>query len=146
MKKPTSRETILLMETSILQKLNFTLTLPTSLRFLERFSRISPKYTSAMDYAEFVIELANYDYDLVLHMKPSQVAAVSLFIAGVATSGITKWTKQLQKATGVSQTQIKEFIAKFFIDLPKKMKDDFKVKNIYRKYQGYADGYPELEE
>ena len=146
MKKPTTRETVLLMETSILQKLGFELTLPTTLRFLERFSRISPKYNSAMDYAEFVIEVSNYNYDIIKEMTPSQIAAVALYIAGMATSGVSKWTKQLERATGVTQVQIKEFVKDHYINLPKKMKEELKVRNIFRKYQGYADGYPALGE
>lgn len=71
MKKPCSWENILTLETQILNELGFTFTIPTSFRFLERFSRISPKYNSAMDYAEFVIELANYDFRIVLELTPS---------------------------------------------------------------------------
>jgi len=54
-----------------LNALNFTLTVPTSYRFLERFSRVSPKYNSAMDYGEFVIELANYNFDIVKNLSQS---------------------------------------------------------------------------
>lgn len=71
MKKPCTWENILTLETQILNELGFTFTIPTSFRFLERFSRISPKYNSAMDYAEFVIELANYDFRIVLELTPS---------------------------------------------------------------------------
>lgn len=71
MKKPCTWENILTLETQILNELGFTFTIPTSFRFLERFSRISPKYNSAMDYAEFVIELANYDFWIVLELTPS---------------------------------------------------------------------------
>ena len=69
MKKPCTREDILLLETKILNALKFDLTVPTSFRFLERFSRISPKYNSAMDFGEFVIELANYDYEIIQNLK-----------------------------------------------------------------------------
>lgn len=71
MKKPCTWEQILVLENQILRELGFTLTVPTSFRFLERFSRISPKYNSAMDYAEFVIELANYDFRIVFDLTPS---------------------------------------------------------------------------
>jgi len=64
----------------------------------------------------------------------------------MATSGVSKWTKQLERATGVTQAQIKEFVKDYYINLPKKMKEELKVRNIFRKYQGYADGYPALGE
>ena len=123
MKKPCTREDILLLETKILNVLDFDLTVPTSFRFLERFSRISPKYNSAMDFGEFVIELANYDYEIVSNLKPSEIAAVALYIGGIATSGVknsqTKRSKPLEKATGVSMTKVKEIASKYFCDLPR---------------------------
>lgn len=73
-----------MLENQILRELGFTLTVPTTFRFLERFSRISPKYNSAMDYAEFVIELANYDFKIVFDLTPSQIAAAALYIGGIA--------------------------------------------------------------
>lgn len=142
MKKPCTREQILALETQILNELGFTLTIPTSFRFLERFSRISPKYNSAMDYAEFVIELANYDFWIVMELKPSQIAAAALYIGGIATSGMKKWTKPLEKVTSVSLEEIKWLCTEYFEDLPKKIKDDMKGKNVFWKYQGYADSFP----
>lgn len=71
MRRPCSREDILLLETQILRELDFDLTVPTSYRFLERFTRISPKYNSAMDYGEFVIELANYDFAIINELSQS---------------------------------------------------------------------------
>lgn len=37
-----------------------------------------------MDYAEFVIELANYDFNIVYNLTPSQIASVALYIGGIA--------------------------------------------------------------
>lgn len=146
MKKPTSRETILLLETQILRELGFTLTVPTSYRFLERYSRISPKYNSAMDYGEFVIELANYDPKIIKDLKQSEIAAVALYIGGIATSGVKKWTKPLEHASGVKLAQVKQYCQEYFVDLPTRVKEELKGRNIFRKYQGYADSYPELTE
>lgn len=146
MRRPCSREDILLLETQILRELDFDLTVPTSYRFLERFTRISPKYNSAMDYGEFVIELANYDFAIINELSQSQIAAVALYVGGIATSGVKKWTKPLEKATGASLDQIKEMCENYFVDLPSKVKDDMKGRNIFRKYQGYAESYPSLDE
>ena len=138
MKKPCTREDILLLETKILNTLDFDLTVPTSFRFLERFSRISPKYNSAMDFGEFVIELANYDYEIVQKMKPSEIAAVALYVGGIATSGVktgqTKRSKALESATGVSMTKVKELATEYFTDLPRRVKETMKGRNIFRKY------------
>ena len=145
MKKPCSREDILLLETRILVDLSFDITVPTAFRFLERFSRISPKYNSAMDFGEFVIELANYDPTITFEVLPSEIAAVALYAGGIATSGIKKWTKPLERATGVSSARLKELCA-YFDNLPARVKDDMKGRNIFRKYQGYADSFPALKD
>jgi hypothetical protein len=60
-----------------------------------------------MDYAEFVIELVNYDFIIVNTLLPSQIAAVALYIGGIATSGVKKWTKPLEKVTGVTLEELK---------------------------------------
>jgi len=150
MKAPCTREEILLLETKILNTLDFDLTVPTSFRFLERFSRISPKYNSAMDFGEFVIELANYDYEIVHKLKPSEIAAIALYIGGIATSGVktnqTKRSKALESATGVSMSRVKELASEHFTDLPRRVKETMKGRNIFRKYQGYADSFPSLDE
>lgn len=71
-----------------------------------------------MDFAEFVIELANYDFDIVKNLKPSEIAAVALYISGMATSGFQKWTKPCEHATGISATRVKQLIREYFVDLP----------------------------
>lgn len=84
-----------------------------------------------MDYAEFVIELANYDFRIVLELTPSQIAAAALYIGGIATSGVKKWTKPLEKVTSVSLEEIKQLCIDYFEDLPKKIKEDMKGKNVF---------------
>ena len=84
-----------------------------------------------MDYAEFVIELANYDFRIVHELMPSQIAAVALYIGGIATSGVKKWTKPLEKVTDVPLEELKRISAEYFTDLPKKIKEDMKGKNVF---------------
>ncbi len=60
-----------------------------------------------MDYAEFVIELANYDFNIVYNLTPSQIASVALYIGGIAQSGVKKWTKPLEKTTGETLEEVK---------------------------------------
>ena len=96
-----------------------------------------------MDFGEFVIELANYDPEIIKNLYPSQIAAVALYAGGIATSGIKKWTKPLEKATGVKQSELKSLCSRFD-NLPSRVKEDLKGRNIFRKYQGYADSFPSL--
>jgi protein-disulfide isomerase len=57
-----------------------------------------------------------------------------LFIGGIATSGVKKWTKPLEKVTEVTFEDLKKICSDYFVDLPKKIKDDMKGKNVFRKY------------
>lgn len=98
-----------------------------------------------MDFGEFVIELANYSPTICQEVLPSEIASVALYTGGIATSGIKKWTRPLEKATGVSSSRLKE-LCELFVDLPKRVKEDMKGRNIFRKYQGYADSFPSLTE
>ena len=71
---------------------------------------------------------------------------MALYIGGIATSGVKRWTKPLEKATGASLEEIKEMCSTHFVDLPKKVKEEMKGRNIFRKYQGYAESFPSLDE
>lgn len=42
----------------------------------------------------------------------------------------------------MSLEEIKQLCIDYFDDLPKKIKEDMKGKNVFWKYQGYADSYP----
>jgi len=67
-----------------------------------------------MDYAEFVIELANYDFKIVYDLTPSQIAAAALYIGGIAQSGFKKWTKPLEKTTEVTLDDMKRICLNYF--------------------------------
>jgi hypothetical protein len=54
-----------------------------------------------------------------------------LFIGGIATSGVKKWTKPLEKVTEVTFEDLKKICSDYFVDLPKKIKDDMKGKNVF---------------
>lgn len=81
-----------------------------------------------------MIELSNYSYEIVKELSQSEIAATSLYIGGIATSGVKKWTKPLEKATGVTLARIKEICNQYYKDLPKKVKEEWRGRNIFRKY------------
>lgn len=81
MSKPSTRKEVLEWEFKILKELVFDITVPTPLRFLERFSSTSIVYQNASQLAQYVTELALFDYDIVFNLLPSEIAAVALFAA-----------------------------------------------------------------
>mmetsp|Transcript_14178 Transcript_14178/g.14169 ORF Transcript_14178/g.14169 Transcript_14178/m.14169 type:complete len:182 (-) Transcript_14178:269-814(-) len=74
MGRPATRKEILNWEFKILKQLVFEITVPTPFRFLERFSSVSVVYQNAAPLAQYLIELALYDFDIVYNLSPSEIA------------------------------------------------------------------------
>jgi hypothetical protein len=74
MNRPSTRKEVLNWEFKILKLLVFQITVPTPFRFLERFSSISVVYQDAANLAQYLIELALYDYDIVYSLTPAEIA------------------------------------------------------------------------
>ena len=65
------------MEFLILSALQFDLTFPTALRFLERYSKILGDHNDVITYAQFLMELALIDVRMI-HYPCSILAAAAL--------------------------------------------------------------------
>jgi hypothetical protein len=68
-----TREEILEMEGDMLKTLQFNLTVPSSLTFLERFSRLANLDKKSLFFTQYIIELALCDY-MMLKYSPSVIA------------------------------------------------------------------------
>jgi cyclin B len=66
--KAYTREEILTMESSILSTLDFNICTPSSLRFLERFSKLSNANTKQFSLARYLIELPLIEYRMLKHI------------------------------------------------------------------------------
>lgn len=75
-----SKEDVLQMEFLILSALSFDLTLPTSLRFLERYMRMLGEDEGVMTLSQFLLELSLIDVRM-LHYQSSVLAAAALLQA-----------------------------------------------------------------
>jgi G2/mitotic-specific cyclin-B, other len=78
--KAYTREEILQMEYSMLSTLDFNITSASSLRFLERFAKISNASTQQFFMARYLIELPLIEYRMLKH-NPSIQAASALYLA-----------------------------------------------------------------
>lgn len=103
MNKPSTRKEVLEWEFKILKALVFQITIPTPFRFLERFSSTSVFFQNASQLAQYIIELALYDYDIQFNLRPSEIASVALFAAAnfeFHTNSISekrKWSSEISK-------------------------------------------------
>lgn len=70
-----TKEDVLQMEFLILSALQFDLTFPTSLRFLERYMRMLGEDSDVIAYSQFLMELALIDVRMLVY--PSSVLAAA---------------------------------------------------------------------
>lgn len=96
------------MESKILSTLDFDFMFPSSLRFLERFRKLS---TTASDdqifyFAQYINEIALLDASL-LKYKQSEIAAASLILSARAIKRINAWNKEMEKCTGYKEEDLK---------------------------------------
>jgi hypothetical protein len=91
---------VLKMEYRILSALEFNFTAPSSLRFLERFRKLSN--TASDDqiffFAQYLCEISLLDSTL-LKYDPSQIAASALILSAKAIKRINAWNKEMERST-----------------------------------------------
>lgn len=85
-KKPMMKEEIFAMESKILQKLNFELSGPSPLRFIERFSKLTGASEYISNLALYYCELQLLNYDMLKHL-PSMIAAACVYLAFTTAKG-----------------------------------------------------------
>lgn len=106
-----TKQEVLKMESKILSTLDFDFMYPSSLRFLERFRKLS---TTASDdqifyFAQYINEIALLDASL-LKYKQSEIAAASLILSARAIKRINAWNKEMEKCTGYKEEDLKSAI------------------------------------
>ena len=95
------KEDVLNMEERILSTINFDLNVPSSNRFLQRFSKFlgSPKKTVL--FAQYLLELSLIDAAM-LNYYPSLLAASSLYMSHKLNNDTKNWGEEMWKLTGES--------------------------------------------
>lgn len=106
-----TKEEVLQMEFQILTTLQFDFFVPSSLRFLERFRKLSN--TASDDqiffFAQYLCEISLLDSFLLKH-KQSQIAAASFILSAKAIKKINAWNSEMEKWSGYKEKDLKEAI------------------------------------
>ena len=140
MNRPSTRKEVLEWEFKILKTLVFHITVPTPYRFLQRFSSISMAYQNASQLAQYITELALYDYDIAYNLLPSEIAAVAIFAAvnfdynSNSISEKQKWSSEISKEASIKKTKLIEYFNTYFVDLAYRAERELKVNDINIKY------------
>ncbi|XP_078166506.1 G2/mitotic-specific cyclin S13-7-like [Carex rostrata] len=102
-----TREEILRMEKTILNKLEWYLTVPTAYMFLVRFVKVAKADQELEHMIYFLAELGLIKYDLIKYC-PSMVAASAVYTAHCTLGKFPLWTKALEHHTSFSEPQLLE--------------------------------------
>jgi cyclin B len=108
----TSKE-ILHLEGVMLTSLKFNLTVATTLRFLERYTRISGGSEEFVFLVKYLCELALQHYGM-LRFLPSQIASAAVLLARRLQSEPEVWTQLLQQHTEYSEADLASCVREIF--------------------------------
>lgn len=128
---------ILVMEKTILGKLEWTLTVPTPYVFLVRFIKASIPDEQVENMVYFFAELALMHYDTIMYC-PSMVAASAVYAARCTLNMNPAWNETLKLHTGFSEPQLTD-CAKLLVSLHMEAADS-KLKVVQRKYSSSERG------
>lgn len=133
-----THEQILVMEKSILGKLEWSLTVPTPYVFLVRFIKASVPDQDVMEHmVYFLAELAMMNYTTIMYC-PSIIAASAVYVARVTLNKSPGWNETLKLHTGFSEIQLMD-CAKLLVTFHS-MAAESKLKVVYRKYSNPQRG------
>ncbi|XP_020080981.1 cyclin-B1-1-like isoform X2 [Ananas comosus] len=100
-----TREQILGMEKTILNKLEWNLTVLTPYVFLVRFLKAAASDKDMQHMVFFFAELGLVQYPMIMY-RPSMVAASAVYAARCTLKKSPFWTKTLKRHTGFSEQQL----------------------------------------
>ncbi|KAK9290176.1 hypothetical protein L1049_008342 [Liquidambar formosana] len=126
-----THEQILIMEKTILGRLEWTLTVATPYVFLVRFIKASIPDQEVENMVYFLAELGMMHYATIMYC-PSMVAASAVYAARCTLNKSPVWSDTLKLHTGFSEPQLMD-CAKLLVSFHS-MAVESKLKVVYRKY------------
>lgn len=131
-----SKEQVLEMEFDILQTLDFNVTFPSILRFMERYARVAQVQERTQMLAQYLCDTCLLDCTLMKE-KPSKLAAVCLYgamrvVKGNQVGNSSIWNATLSKNTGYKEDDVRGMA----MDLIKFVKnvEVSSLQSLFKKY------------
>ncbi|XP_038988232.1 G2/mitotic-specific cyclin S13-7-like isoform X2 [Phoenix dactylifera] len=137
-----TREQILVMEKGILNKLGWSLTVPTPYVFLVRFLKAALSDKEMEHMVFFFSELALMQYSMIMFC-PSMVAASAVYAARCTLNKSPLWTETLRRHTGFSEPQLLD-CTQMLVNSHSAAPES-KLKIVYKKYSGAQFGAVALQ-
>ncbi|KAL6850434.1 hypothetical protein ACP4OV_021061 [Aristida adscensionis] len=126
-----SREQVLTTEKSILNRLQWNLTVPTVYMFIVRYLKAAKGSKELEHMAFFYTELALVQYTILVY-SPSVTAAAAVYAARCTLNINPLWNDVLEHHTGLAESELRD-CARCLISLHS-MAPESKQKTVYRKY------------
>ncbi|KAK6923859.1 Cyclin, N-terminal [Dillenia turbinata] len=133
-----SHQQVLVMEKSILGRLEWYLTVPTPYVFLARFIKASIPDEQLENLVYFYAELGIMNYNTSIVYCPSMLAASAVYAARCTLSKTPAWSETLRLHTGLSESQLID-CAKLLVGFHSAAPEG-KLRVIYRKYSNSERG------
>ncbi|KAE8728925.1 G2/mitotic-specific cyclin S13-6 [Hibiscus syriacus] len=132
-----THEQVLLMEKTILGRLEWTVTVPTHYVFLARFIKASIPDPEMQSMVYFLAELGIMHYETI-RFCPSMVAASAVYAARCALNKTPNWTDTLKFHTDYSESQLVD-CAKLLAYFHSKAAEG-RLQAVYKKYSSSLQG------
>lgn len=129
--KAYTKEEIHDMEGKILSTLEFNLTTTSSLRFLERYARISETTDKGLWLAKYILELCLVDYKM-LKYEPNMLAAAGLYLSNKILRKSQSWNETLERNSTFEENELRVCAKDLFVMLQNSEKNSFQA--VRRKY------------
>ncbi|OIW16280.1 hypothetical protein TanjilG_18995 [Lupinus angustifolius] len=133
------REHILIMEKTILSKLEWYLTVPTPYVFLIRYIKAStPSDKEIENMVFFLAELSLMDYSAMINYCPSLIAASAVYAARCTLGRSPYWTETLKHYTGYCEEQLRD-CSKIMVNFHSAAPES-KLRAVYKKFSNSERG------
>lgn len=127
--KAYTRDQILVMESIMLNTLGFHLTVPTCLRFGQRYMKVAGAGPEAQHLVTYFMELTMQEYKFLKYL-PSQIASCAVFLAMHMTTG-NGWSSTLTEHTGYEESALRDCLTDLY---QLAIKNPPKYKAVRKKY------------
>jgi len=124
-----TKDQILAMESIMLNTLNFYITVPSTLRFGERFCKVGKSNTRQTHLVNYLMELTCQEYKFIKYL-PSLIAASAVYLANTMTHA-TPWSQTLESHTTYDEPALKACLQDLY-DLATKQPTKYRA--VRKKY------------
>ncbi|XP_059438218.1 G2/mitotic-specific cyclin-1-like [Corylus avellana] len=129
--KAYTKKEVLEMESLILNKLQFNMSVPTPYVFMQRFLKAAQYDKKLEQLSFFLIELSLVEYEM-LKFPPSLLAAAAVYTAQCTFYGFKQWSKTCEWHTSYSEDQLLE-CSRLMVGFHQKAATG-KLTGVHRKY------------